>query len=303
MIKAVGVGDYVMDRYYHYGMMFPGGNALNFAVYSKQLGHEAAFVSVLADDSFVAHALDALDAYQVDRSRCVQRHGATWLCDTKLENGDRTITDSNDCGVIKNQPLDVDDALLDYLKGFDIIHANVNGWLGEGLKRLKSTGVPVIYDYSDLWKSEQDLYEIAPYIDFAFFSGKKLPRPQIDEFLKELIGLGCRMAICTIGKQGAIAYDGSRYYVEQPYLAQGEVVDTLGAGDSFLTAFITTYIEGRKRFYAIVQSEPTKFISEGSKRAFQESLIAYSMQIGNLFAARTCMIMGAFGRGVPLREA
>lgn len=303
MIKAVGIGDYVMDRYYHYGKMFPGGNALNFAVYSKQLGHEAAFVSVLADDMFARHAIDALDAYGIDRSMCVPRHGQTWLCDTRHENGDRSITDSNDCGVIKNQPLEIDDALVEYLKAFDIIHANVNGCLGKGLTRLKSAGVPIIYDYSDLWKTEQDLYGLCPFIDYGFFSGKNLSRERLEELLKGLAERGCHLSVCTIGKQGAIVYDGNRYYAEPPYHASSQIVDTLGAGDSFLTGFITTYIEGCKRASTIAQGEPSKFSSADDSRAFRESLIVYSMQVGNLLAARTCRVMGAFGRGVPLREA
>ncbi len=302
MIRAVGIGDYVIDRYYHYGKMFPGGNALNFAIYSKQLGHDAAFVSVLADDHFTDLVTKALDDYQIDRSRCVPRHGETWLCNTRLENGERTITDGNDCGVIKNQPLQIDSLLLDYLKGFDIIHANVNGCLGKELEKLKDTGVPVIYDYSDVWQTEEDLLSVCPHINFAFFSGKKLPQDVLKDLLKKLVEHGCELAICTIGKDGAIVYDGTRYFMEEPYNLHASVIDTLGAGDSFLTGFITTYIEGRKRLACITQNTPEQYCTEQNLGEYKQNLISYSMQVGNLLAIRNCMVLGAFGCGVPLVE-
>jgi len=302
MINAVGVGDYVIDRYYHHGLMFPGGNALNFAVYSKQLGCNAAFVSMLADDKFADVVIKAIDDIGVDRSRCVQVHGKTWLCNTRIENGERTISDDNDGGVVKNQPLKIEGDLLNYLGEFDIIHANVNGCLGKEVEKLKLTGVPVIYDYSDVWESQEQLLEMCPYIDFAFFSGKNLHITELKKMLKLTVDYGCELAISTIGEQGSIVYDGEKYYIEKPYKTNGEIIDTLGAGDSFLTGFIITYIEGWKRYRMITNKEQHHLTSKSGNNSFKRSLIKYSMQIGNLFAFRTCMVLGAFGYGVPLED-
>lgn len=302
MITAVGVGDYVIDRYYHCDRMFPGGNALNFAVYSKQLGHESAFVSVLADDRYTDIVKDALETCQIDYSMCVQRHGETWLCNTRLENGERTITDANDCGVIKNQPLVIDSELIEYLSNFDIIHTNVNGWLGEQIFQLKKTHVPIIYDYSDLWESLDDLLAIVPGIDFAFLSGKGLPKEQLRDILKKLVEEGCELAICTIGKKGAIVYDGEQFYTEEPYNLHADVVDTLGAGDSFLTGFITTYIEGKKRFYELTQGEHGKYCTPNDMKKYLSQLVQHAMQVGNLIAIRNCMVLGAFDLGTTLEE-
>jgi sugar/nucleoside kinase (ribokinase family) len=302
MIKAVGIGDYVIDRYYHYGLMFPGGNALNFAVYSKQLGCDSAFVGVLADDKFADVVTRAIDERGIDRSRCVRAHGDTWLCSTRLENGERTISDDNDGGVVKNQPLKVDEDLLAYVRGFDIVHANINGSIDDEIGKLKTVGVPIIYDYSDLWESEADLLKMCPHIDFAFFSGKKLPQNELKRLLTRLVENGCELAICTIGKQGSIAYDGNKYYTKKPYNLEGAVVDTLGAGDSFLTGFIISYIEGCKRLQSITAGEPGKICTAEDVRSYREGLIEYSMQVGNLLAIKNCMVLGAFGQGVALEE-
>ena len=34
-MKVIGIGDNVCDKYIHLNTMFPGGQALNFAVYAK----------------------------------------------------------------------------------------------------------------------------------------------------------------------------------------------------------------------------------------------------------------------------
>lgn len=43
-IRVIGIGDNVVDKYLHSGMMYPGGNALNFSVYAKQAGASSAFI-------------------------------------------------------------------------------------------------------------------------------------------------------------------------------------------------------------------------------------------------------------------
>lgn len=35
-VNALGFGDNVVDRYEHIHTMYPGGNAVNFAVYAKK---------------------------------------------------------------------------------------------------------------------------------------------------------------------------------------------------------------------------------------------------------------------------
>ena len=41
-ISVIGIGDNVVDKYLHSGVMYPGGNALNFSVYAKLTGVPAA---------------------------------------------------------------------------------------------------------------------------------------------------------------------------------------------------------------------------------------------------------------------
>ena len=44
MLRVLGLGDNVVDKYMHIRTMYPGGNALNFAVYAKMFGIEAGYL-------------------------------------------------------------------------------------------------------------------------------------------------------------------------------------------------------------------------------------------------------------------
>ena len=47
------------------------------------------------------------------------------------------------------------------------------------------------------------------------------------------------MAGVTRGKLGSLFYDGNRFYAQG--IKEVEAVDTMGAGDSFIAGFLTSY--------------------------------------------------------------
>ena len=66
-----------------------------------------------------------------------------------------------------------------------------------------------------------------------------------------------------------------------------EAVDTLGAGDSFATAFLLSILESEEK-------EPEKMRSD---KAFYQAELKKAMEAGAEFASQTCMVQGAFGHG------
>lgn len=60
MLRVLGLGDNVVDKYMHIRTMYPGGNALNFAVYAKMFGIEAGYLGVFGDDEAAAHVYDTI---------------------------------------------------------------------------------------------------------------------------------------------------------------------------------------------------------------------------------------------------
>lgn len=47
-----------------------------------------------------------------------------------------------------------------------------------------------------------------------------------------------------MGKRGSLAFDGKKYYRQIPKTV--DAIDTLGAGDSFTTAFLLSLLDGEK---------------------------------------------------------
>ena len=50
--------------------------------------------------------------------------------------------------------------------------------------------------------------------------------------------------VATFGKNGSLAYDGSKFY-RGDIVPVKEVVNTVGAGDSYFAGFISGLIDGR----------------------------------------------------------
>ena len=69
-MKVIGIGDNVCDKYVHLKTMFPGGQALNFAVYAKMLG---------ADASALPRNMSMLAAAETSRSAPMRNSQNFWV--------------------------------------------------------------------------------------------------------------------------------------------------------------------------------------------------------------------------------
>ena len=105
MFQVIGLGDQVVDKYEHQHIMYPGGNALNFAVFAAKLGVRSAFLGAFGDDMegrFVASVLRELG---IDISRCRTFEGENGCARVELRDGDRVFLGSNRCGVLRTRGL------------------------------------------------------------------------------------------------------------------------------------------------------------------------------------------------------
>lgn len=60
-VNALGFGDNVVDRYEHIHTMYPGGNAVNFAVYAKKCGAaRSAYMGIFGNDAAAEHVIASL---------------------------------------------------------------------------------------------------------------------------------------------------------------------------------------------------------------------------------------------------
>lgn len=301
MIKIACMGDNVVDINYIDGMINPGGNCINVAVYCSQMGHEAAYVGVLADDGYAKIVTDSLEANNVDYHMCVTMHGETGRCTCELIDGDRVLGDENDGGLVKSDPLVISDDIVEYLKGFDIVHTSCYSYIDDELYKLKEAEIPLLYDFSTVWSSER-VEKISRVADFILFSGRdglseeenlKMCTDAVDKY-------HCKMAIMTMGTKGAWVYDGVTMFQKAPYNVEGGAIDTTGCGDSWISGFITTYVEAMKRLDLMKKNSDDGFIVPENEADVKAHAVELSMCMGNLKARHTCRIKGAYGCGIPI---
>lgn len=291
MVRFVGLGDNVCDVYLHKNMMFPGGQALNSAVYAKELGAESAFLGVFGSDAFAGHVTGVLSARKVDFSRCRRYDGENGFAVVTIENGDRVFKGSNRGGVIQQHPIVLSADDMNYLSGADVIHLSNNGFCDSELPALHALGPLISYDFSQSWRQEGKLGSVCPYIDFAFMSAGDASEEKAKELCRDSVDFGCGTAVVTRGGEGAVAYDGTEFFLQPPKLV--EPVDTLGAGDSFTACLL---VEIAKRLSA--DGRASWLRGEYRRRALSEALADAAV-----FSSGTCLVSGAFGDGVEIPDS
>lgn len=262
-MRLVGVGDNVVDRYRDLGTMFPGGQALNVAVFAQRFGLSAAYLGVLGDDVAGRHVLGAMRAEGIETSRVRVVHGPNATADVALIDGNREFLGS-DPGVSKFRLTPED---LAYLSTFDLIHSSESSYLEDQLDRLAGAA-QLSFDFS-VRREESYLAPILPHVAIAEFSLSDLDDADTRDWLEAIHARGPRIVLATRGSGDAMVFDGHRHR-RQPSVPS-EPIDTLGAGDAFIARFLVGHL----------RSEP----------------VADALEAASVAAAETCAAFGAFGHG------
>jgi fructoselysine 6-kinase len=80
-------------------------------------------------------------------------------------------------------------------------------------------------------------------MDVVFMSASAEPQLSAEQMLELALDAGAPLAVVTLGGAGSVAASGaSRWQAEAIRVAP--VVDTLGAGDAYIAAFIAARLDG-----------------------------------------------------------
>lgn len=256
------VGDNIADYYPDKKKVFAGGGAYNTAVIAKRLGAKSAYYGVFGTDENARFLLDTLKKEKVAYPVNDIRKGRNAVSIIK-KNGGEAEVEAVDKGVYKN--LSVNKNVLDLIKNSKIVHTNIYSYFEDYLPRLHYK-TRISFDFSYL-RNREYIEDIIRKVDIAFFStSKKDENPE--EFLKWISDLGVEAAVLTLGEKGVLMIVNGQLYKENTLPT--EVVDTLGAGDAFIAAFLTVLSKGEKNYQ--------KALAEGLKSA-----------------AKYCKVNGALG--------
>ena len=258
------VGDNVVDVYPSLGLMFPGGNAVNVAVSAHRAGIDASYLGVLGSDAAGRAVRISLESEGISLDRLRVLPGPNAYCTIDLVDGDRRFGLS-DIGVSR---FDLDNDDLAFLATADLVHTGDTSMI-EGQVRDIAVVAPVSFDFAE--QPEEYWRSLVDCVSIATFSASHLSDEDASDFAREVYALGPRIVLVTLGGRGALVYDG-----EQIYFSRSSVipVDTLGAGDSLIGAFLAK----------ILQCRP----------------IHEALGDGSASAAATCLHYGAFGPGFPI---
>lgn len=238
MKKVAAVGDNCMDVYDSLDQAYPGGNPVNVAVYTVRLGGQASYTGVVGDDKYGQIMIDALKAKNVDVSHVRVLPGGTAITHVELKDGDRVFGDYEE-GVLKQFKLTDDD--IDFIAGHDIMVTGLWGMIEHDLGRIRARGVPIAFDFAT--KLDDPVVDIAmPNVDYAFFAYDGDDEDFIRDYLKKQQARGPRLAVVTLGEKGSLVYDGADFTVFG--IVPCEVKDTMGAGDSYIAAFLQGVLAG-----------------------------------------------------------
>lgn len=239
MLKIACVGDNCVDYYDDTLESFPGGNPVNVAVYVRRLGGSSAYLGAVGTDGYGRMIRSALSDKGVDVSRVQVLPGDTALSHVRRVDGERVFGDYNE-GVMADFRLREED--IDFLAGFDMVVTGLWGHAEGFLEEIRRRGVPVAFDGAE--RPLDPAGRIAlPHTDVAFFADDSAGEAALEERIREVAALGPGIVVATRGGQGSLAFDGERFY--RRGIVSCPVVDTMGAGDSFIAGFLMSHLAGR----------------------------------------------------------
>lgn len=279
MKRLIGIGDNVADKFVDRKVMYPGGNAYNVSVYSAMCGVSTAYLGVFGTDMVARHNQEVLKQFKVDMSRSRICTGENGCAEVYTKKGERIFLGSNKGGCFRNYhwQFSLDD--LKYIEQFYVIHTSLNSYIEEALPDLKKAENILSFDFSNRW-TEEYLDRVCPWCDVACLSGSGLQEEEILETMRQVQHRGVPLVIITKGEDGSyLYYKGKSLF--QPSIPV-EVIDTMGAGDAYIAAFLTEV-----------------FCKGGGKlNNIPCETLQHAMEAGARFAAEICKSEGAFGYGI-----
>ena len=223
--------------------VLPGGQVATAVAACQQWGLRTRYVGKIGDDSAAAiHRAEfdrlGVETHLVTASGCTSQQAVILVDDA----GERTVLWKRDNGLTllpeELRPEWVTHARALHVDGHDTAAAAVAaGW-------ARDAGVPVVADLDDLYAGIETLLDKIDYL----ITSRDIPgRLTGDQNLRRSLPAvrnryGCRLTAATLGDEGVLAWDGSRFHYAPAF--QVKTLDTTGAGDIFHAGFIYGLLRG-----------------------------------------------------------
>ena len=238
MKRIACVGDNCVDCYDETNERYPGGNAVNVSVYFQRLGTPSSYIGVVGNDEDGKMIIDSLREKNVDVSHVKVLEGNTAITHVQRIDGERVFKD-DDPGVTTLLSLTEEDS--DFIMEHDLVITGLWGYTEPFLPMLKRRGVPIAYDASNHPFLPQGI-EGMKHADYVFFSDDTSDESALREQMHRIADMGPKVVIAMRGSLGSLALAEDRH--ESYGIVSCDVVDTMGAGDSYIAGFLNALLEG-----------------------------------------------------------
>ena len=236
-MKVAAIGDNCIDLYEKLDRFYATGNAVDFAVNMQKLGIDTAVISTTGNDEYGTLMRKTLEEQGIDLSHFQVAEGKTAISYMDLKGLDRIYLDYVE-GVMEHVVFTKED--IDFAASCDLVHSAFWGNAHMHLKEIHDKGAKICFDYATEYQDPMVEQTIA-YVDYPFFSFEERTA-ETDRFLKDMVEKGARVAVGTFGDKGSVAYDGKTYY--ECGIQEAELVNTIGAGDSYMAGFMNGILKG-----------------------------------------------------------
>lgn len=237
-MRFATVGDNCVDAYEALGKYYAGGNPVNVAVYLLRLGEEASYTGAVGDDPNGRMIVDRLQSKGVDTSHVKVLTGKTAVTKVEIVDGNRVFGEYEE-GVLADFKLSEED--VNFLCSHDLIISGIWGMIEDDLPKLEARGVPIAFDFSDQ-PTHPIVDQAIGHVTYAFFSSEEEDNPVLRGFMKRMYDRGPKLVVITLGEYGSLCFDGKDYF--HFGIIPGPVVDTMGAGDSYIAGFLRGIMRG-----------------------------------------------------------
>lgn len=281
-----------------------GGAPANVAGAAARLGIPAMVLTQLGADAFGDYIIQSLKDSGIDTSHILQtkEHDTSLSFVSLQEDGNRDFKFYRRTAAdLQYSPDNISEDILDecgmvHFCSVSLMDSPMKEAHRKLLDLATRKGVLISFDPNlrfSLWDDEEALrnavLEFLPYADILKLSDEELEfitgRTDIEAALPQLLQGRCRYIIYTQGKEGASLYRKGECITSKGHRVD-VVVDTTGAGDSFIGAFL----------YCLLKE------GNGDLEEISCGQLQNHLDFANLYAAHTTTIAGALAAMADQQE-
>ncbi|MDC0944495.1 ribokinase [Candidatus Pelagibacter sp.] len=248
----------------------PGGKGSNQAITVAKLSGDVNFISRLGDDEYGRMALEIYKSNNVKTDSIIKdKNEKTGVAGIFIDqNGNNSINVIT--GAANNISKKDIDNNLDRIKNSKVFLTQLEistAITMYALKKAKDFNCITILNPAPASIIDNQYFKLIDFFtpnekEAEFYLNKKIENEEdIKKAAKDLLNLGIKNVIITLGEKGAFFKNNDEEYFVKPYTLIDEVVDTTGAGDVFNGALAIALSSNKSIKEAIIFANKVAAIS------------------------------------------